>query len=736
MTHTRRPLLPLILAAIALLLPVGASGARGAAPFGGFGGASRASEPVRVTLEAQPAEAAPGGSATLRVVLEHADGWHTYPPGNVGPEDIVSMLIPVSVEARTPNRLTAGAARFPDPEMVPVPEALRTGDAGATYGVLPKRTVIEVPLTIGRNAQPGEVSFPVAVQYQACDDRTCLPPRTVELTATVRIAEGERALAAIPPGIIPGVGAEAGEADSGRPRRGGFAAGSSGPDAEAPAPAAAPTPPPASGTFFGIRLSGGGVLGLLVLGVAAAAGGLVLNLTPCVLPVIPIKVLTLSQHAGSRGRTFYLGVWMAAGVVAFWAALGVPAALVSAFADPSRIFGIWWVSVGLGVAMILLAMGLMGMFALNLPQSVYMVNPKTDNEAGSFLFGVMTGVLGLPCFGFVAGGLIPMATTLGAPVVMLIFTSIGVGMALPYLVLAAFPRLIDRLPRTGPASELVKQFLGLLMVAAGLFFLGAGLISLAATYPFLARQLHLFAVAIVVVLAGGWLAWRTVAITRRPVNRAAFVAVGALFALAGLWLGIGAAVGAREEHVVRSESLARVEEAERARVERLEAALAQAIAQLEAGASGDGAEAAIAALRAAQEDSGARFITSTWIDYDPQRLEAAVDAGYAVFLDFTAEWCINCKVFEKTVLDAEPVRSVLRGDRVVMMKVDLTGSNPAGEAALSAIGRTGIPAWAVYGPALPEGEPIVIDTYTPGQVLSALDRALGEPASGASVAAR
>ena len=196
---------------------------------------------------------------------------------------------------------------------------------------------------------------------------------------------------------------------------------------------------------------------------------------------------------------------MAIGVVAFWAGIGIPAALFTAAADPSRIFGIWWLTLGIGLLIALMGVGIMGLFTIQLPAAAYAVNPKADTAWGSFLFGVMTGVLGLPCFGFVAGALLAGSATLPPATIMIIFTSMGVGMAAPYLVLAAKPSLVERIPRTGPASELVKQVMGLLLLAAAAYFIGSGLIALVIDYPYLAKQLHWWVVALCAVLLV-WLA--------------------------------------------------------------------------------------------------------------------------------------------------------------------------------------------------------------------------------------
>jgi thiol:disulfide interchange protein len=308
------------------------------------------------------------------------------------------------------------------------------------------------------------------------------------------------------------------------------------------------------------------------------------------------------------------------------------------------------------------------------------VNPKADNVPGSFLFGVMTGVLGLPCFGFVAGALIPAATTLGTTAIIVIFTALGVGMAAPYVVLSIFPKLVEKLPRTGPASELVKQVLGLLLIGFGLFFFGTGVRALIATHPYTAESLHIYALSAAVIAAGAWLLWRTLRITRKPLNIAVFGLIGAGVAFSGVALSVNSTISKRESYVTRQ-------------------------AAIEAAGPGN-------------------IIPGDWNEYSPALLDKALAEGKTVFIDFTADWCINCKVFEAQVLDKEPVRSLLRGDEIAMIKVDMTGKNPAGDRLLSDLGRVGIPTWAVMGPGLGD-DAKVIQSYTPGAVIDALESAAG-----------
>jgi len=397
-------------------------------------------------------------------------------------------------------------------------------------------------------------------------------------------------------------------------------------------------------------------------------------LTPCVLPVIPIKVLTISQHAGTPGRSLLLGLWMAMGVVAFWVAAGLPVILLSTFTDPSQIFGIWWVTFGIGVIIAAMALGVMGLFTLNLPQSVYLLNPRADTAWGSFFFGVMTAVLGLPCFGFVAGALLPATAGAPAAVTMAVFTSLGLGMALPYFVLSARPGLVEKIPRTGPASELVKQVMGLLLLAAAAYFVGAGLIALIQDKPYLGKLLHWWTVAIVATIAGAWLTLRTFQITRSAGMRMAFTLVSLIVAGAALAYAVSA-TGTARENWERRQSASR----------------------------------------------GAALITGTWIDYTPALFDEARGKGYVVVVDFTADWCINCKVLKATILSRDPAKRELSRDDVVALTADLTSTNAPGWEKLRALGQTGIPLLAIFTPG--QDEPWLSNAYTPQQVVEALAQA-------------
>ncbi len=676
-TNSRRLLPALLGLMLAILLPAGQSPAQP----GGFGAPDGA-----VTVSAIPERdvVSPGSGIFVAVVLDFAETYHAWPNDPKLPPEFEDLVaIPTTLEV---GEIRAEGAGKNGGEGVLVGETIwpeakiySTAALGieAELGVFKDRTVILVPLYFTDRAAEGVVEIPFSVRYQTCDDDVCYPPTTIKKTVTIRIVGEEEALAAEAkdPELFQGADYSV------------FAKMAAGEGLARTAGAADQTPElaPPPIRFLGMEFEARtGIMLTLLLAVLGFIGGFVLNLTPCVLPVIPIKIMTISSHAATPGKSLVLGLAMAVGIVAFWVALSLPVVLLAQFADPSRLFGIWWITAGIGLVILLMGAGLLGLFQITLPQSVYMVNPKADNLWGSFLFGVMTAVLGLPCFGFVVGGLLPAAAVATPDVVITIFASLGVGMAFPYVVLSAKPGWVNKVPKGGPAGELVKQVMGLLLMAAAAYFIGAGLISLVAEHPYMGRRLHWWAVAIFVVAASLWLIVRTFRITKNPIPRAVVTAVGVLMGGAAYLYVAADTASAREQYEDRERLLA------------------------EAGGNLD----------------GLTLISGVWLDYSPALLEKARDEGRIIVMDFTAEWCLNCKALKAAVLNREPVRSALRENGIISITVDLTSDSAVGWDLMEEMGQTGIPLLVVEGPGLER--PWMSNGYTPEQVLAALGRAKGE----------
>ncbi len=619
---------------------------------------------VSVAFEPTTTEAVRGGTVSVGVVFQMKDGWHIWPQEGGAPQGstVFDGAEWTAIDVVESEGLVIRSIRWPETHEVPVD----LGFGPADYAVFEGRAVATVELEVSGDA-PARSSITLSAYFQACDDSTCLAPTFDPPTGTLEftVAGATRSSpvnAPTEPSAPPVKELPAGSATEAS-------------EASAPAPARG------SGTsFFGFELPElGGTGGAIILILLGIAGGVILNLTPCVLPVIPIKVMTLSQHAATPGRALTLGLWMALGVFAFWLAIGLPVVFFASVTDPSRIFGIWWVTFAIGVLIGVMGIGIMGLFTLSLPQSTYMINPRADNAWGSFLFGVMTAVLGLPCFGFVAGALFAGAATLPPIVTLFIFGSIGIGMGAPYLVLAAFPRLVESIPRTGPASELVKQVMGLLLLAAAAYFIGSGLIGLVAEQPWMSKLLHWWAIAIALVLAGGWLTLRTFQITPRWVPRTGWTLVAVGLAFVPTWYSVRATEKARVTYE---------------------------------------------AFEEARLQSAGRYLTNVWNPYDPITFEAAREDGKVVVVDFTAEWCINCKALKAGVLDVDPVRGRLaEDDRIVMFTADNTSRKAYGWELMREIGQTGIPLLAIWSPEDAANDPWQSTAYTANQVIEALDQA-------------
>ena len=606
--------------------------ARPAAPERNFGDSLDVVE-VRVVAAADVVR--PGGDLPVAIELAIDPGWHLWTNEGTTLEGadefegairtVISVTAPAGLEA------DPGFMAWPEPHLI----SADLGEGPQSYAVFEGKSVVYLPVTVATDATDGTVELAFTIDFQACDDQTCLAPATVKIALPISIAadaasggEASALFADFDPSVF------------GRIRSGEKA------------------PEIVDFDAFGLKLSvdirGAGFLLLLLL---AAIGGLLLNFTPCVLPVIPLKIMSLSQAAGNRGRCFLLGLAMSLGVIAFWLGLGIAVASISGFTATNQLFQSPVFTISIGVVIAVLAIGMMGLFSVRLPQALYMIEPRHDTVIGSFGFGIMTAVLSTPCTAPFMGSAVVWAVTGTITTVLLVFGAVGLGMAFPYLVLAAFPALVKNMPRTGPASDLIKQVMGLLLLAAAAYFAGAGLSGLMVEPPAPPSRLYWWAVGLVAAAAGLLMMLRTFRITPRIGPRIVFGGLGALILAASI----------------------------------------------------------LVAVR--MTDKG----PIDWIYYTPERLAEARSDGDVVVLDFTAEWCLNCKTLEATVLATKQVAAALNGDGVVAMKVDLTGNNEAGNALLRESGRLTIPLLVVLAP---DGTEIFkSDAYTPRQVLDAIAQA-------------
>jgi len=587
---------------------------------------------VTVTAVPDRPTARPGDQIVVAVILDHALDWHTHTNSPQIPASWGDFeAIPTVITVQSAVGGTVGPIQWPVPHEISLD--LAGSGTPEPYGVFSDRAVAYVPILISEDASDN-ATFSLRVSFQACDDRVCLRPERVDIPVSITI---DPAAASGPPdpALFKAFDARV------------FAAMNAGIAPPPPAPAGPSTSAPEALSVLGFTFDPDGVVGLVLVLVVSAVGGFLLNFTPCVLPVIPLKILGLAQAAGSPRRTFFLGTMMAVGLLGFWLGIGVLVVAVKAIPSVSGIFANPWFNLGLGGFIVVMALGMVGAFTLRLPQAVYAFNPGHDTAFGSVLFGAMTGVFGLPCFGTFAGATVGWSLKQPVIVGLGVFGAIGAGMAIPYLILSARPTLVNRLPRTGPASDLIKQVMGLLLLAAAAFFVGTGLLSLLAQRPYLSTVLYWWAVAIFCVLAGGWLLLRTFQITPSWPRRTVFGTIGAGIGALAVWVAIYF-TGIAERSYTPVDATGRS--------------------------------------------------TGLWQPYAPDVFERSLADGKVVVVNFTAEWCLNCKTLEAVVLSREDVKAALSAEGVVALKADLTSDKAPGWKLLSDLGEVGIPLLSIHGP--------------------------------------
>ncbi len=402
----------------------------------------------------------------------------------------------------------------------------------------------------------------------------------------------------------------------------------------------------------------------------AFAGGLLLNLMPCVLPVISLKVLDFVGHAGAGPRRArLLGLLFAAGVLAAFAALAVAVILLQAAGEQVG-WGFQFQHPGFVMAMaaviFALALSLFELFAIDLGLAGPGPAARREGPLGSFANGVLATVLATPCTAPFLGTALGFAFTQPPATVLGIFLAIGAGMALPYLALALRPAWRRWLPRPGPWLGRFRQGMGFVLLGTVVWLLWVvgkqlGAEGVTRTVGFL------LVAAVALWIPGQWVDLRSARRRRRLAWLAAvlLIAGGARFLLHPVLQAeyTLAAAPARRGDPLPWEPFAR------ARVEEL--------------------------LRAAQRP---------------------------VLLVFTADWCWTCKVNERTVLADERVGARLQELDVALVRADWTRRDPEITALLAAFGRAGVPLYVLYAPGAPAAPLVLPELLTVGTMLRFLDQ--------------
>jgi thiol:disulfide interchange protein/DsbC/DsbD-like thiol-disulfide interchange protein len=373
-------------------------------------------------------------------------------------------------------------------------------------------------------------------------------------------------------------------------------------------------------------------------------GGFILNLMPCVLPVISLKIFGFVQQAGeSRARIFRSGLAFIAGIFVWFLGLALVLVIIkSAGGQPvwAAQFTNPYFVLAMSAVVLVFALNLFGVFEINLPQWLSrraVAAESAHGDAGSFFQGVFATVLATPCTAPFLGTALGFAFTQSAIVILAMFASIAFGMSLPYFLLSAQPAWLKFLPKPGPWMLRVKQLMGFLLIATLLFLLSVlgaqrGVGALIWTCAFL-----------LVLSVVCWLKGAFVTPIASARTRASVLLLMLLLVIGSGYYFIG---------------------------EKFQSVSVAASATVSAG--------------------------SGWEKFTPERLASELQQGHPVFIDFTAEWCITCKFNESTVLETAAVRAAFSEHQVVKLKADWTNGDPAITKLLKQFGRPGVPLYVLY----------------------------------------
>lgn len=345
------------------------------------------------------------------------------------------------------------------PTIYPAPKLLDFPSLGP-QSVYTGRVIVFIPLRVKTDVTVGSTAITGRLTWQACNDQMCFAPSMRQpFSVSTQIVPASAAVTPQDASLFSGFDARV------------FSSGA--------LPAAAPLPASTTIDFFGRTFELGSSNITLALAIALVVGVL-FNLMPCVLPVVPLKAIgffEVSRH--DRGRCFMLGAVFSLGVIAVFAVLAslIVALRTSLHFSWGEQFKYGWFVWTIVVILVVMALGMFGLFEVTLPNAVYQLAPSHESVWGNFVFGILAAVLSTPCTAPMFAGLLAWATAQPVYLGFSTVVTVGIGMALPYLILSAFPNLAKSVPRTGPWSAVLKQMLGFLLLAVAVYFAGGRLAS-------------------------------------------------------------------------------------------------------------------------------------------------------------------------------------------------------------------------------------------------------------------
>ncbi|PZU76299.1 MAG: thiol:disulfide interchange protein [Brevundimonas sp.] len=718
---TLRPFALLAALILAVLAPTVHASAAVEPAFG-----AQRTERIAAELVPMTQWATPGSTVVVAVRQDIQPGWHTYwrNPGDSGGATTLDWTLPAGVKADpilwplpTRQRLLglmnygySGEVFLPVPIQVPAsarPGEILTLTAQALFLVCSDRMCVPEPLTLSLALPVREGTAPLSRPWGEVIRKTVeTAPRPAGITAHVTrdgqgliltatggpLASGTVGAAYVfpfEPGRIDHAAGQSGQLGPegltlrlapGRETGDGALSGVLATDKGAWEITAEPGPPldgatgkgplapPPEGEATKAPASAPASLGLLhVLGLALL-GGLVLNLMPCVFPVLAMKAAALSAAAHDPARARRDGLAFLVGVlVSFLALAGILLALRAAGQAVGWGFQLQSPGVTATLALILLGVGLnlSGVFHVGAGLQGAGSGPlaRLPGATGAFFTGVLAVVVAAPCTAPFMAAALGAALVLPWPLALAVFLALGLGLAAPYVAISLSPGLLARLPRPGAWMETLKGVLAFPMYGAALWL----------TWVFSQQGggqalAGLLAAGLLLAFAG-WTYGRVQARRAEGRQAVAGVVTATLALLLTLMLAGAAAMAARERPAV---------------IETAEAATALA--------------------------------SQPW---SAQAVAQATAAGRPVLVNLTADWCVTCKINERAALSSPRVAEAIRAANAVYLVGDWTRRDDAITRELQAHGRSGVPLYLVYRPGRDEPE-ILPQLLTEGVVIEAL----------------
>ncbi len=422
-----------------------------------FGQLTPSSDKVEFSVVQSQDKYLPGASFKLLFELIFEEGWHGQ-SNNPG-----KGLIPTVIKLEANDGISLGRIVYPKGKME---EFAFTDKAIPVYG---GTTYIGMTAALAPSMKPGEYSIKAVLKVQTCNDSSCLMPSNIPITAPITIAANDEKVSALNKSIYKANGslfagsASVGEVDD--------------------------------GSDISEYLTSHG---LLLTFFFIFLGGLALNLTPCVYPLIPVTVSYFGgKSEAKKGHLIIHAILYLLGMAAMYSALGLFAALTG------NLFGgflqHWAVILALAVILVGLALGMFGLYEIRVPSALQQISGKNrQGFFGTFMMGLTVGVIAAPCIGPFVVGLLAFVGERGDPLLgFTMFFALGVGLGLPFVFLAIFSGGISALPRSGTWMVWVKQVFGFILIGMAIYFLE----------PLIPKEWYLTTFGVFLLISGLFLGW-------------------------------------------------------------------------------------------------------------------------------------------------------------------------------------------------------------------------------------